>query len=175
MSSKNRLTGSLPQDKYYTPRWCIELLFQRIDFNKVNSFLEPCCGDGRIVNLLPIKDMYVDTCEIDEDIDYLQYTIGKYAFDLIVTNPPFSKSIEFLTKSLKEAKTVCYLQRLNWLGSQERKEFWNNNTPDKIFVLSKRPQFMKEMGLKSGSDSTEYAWFIWDKLGIVNGKHIEIL
>ena len=34
---------------------------------------------------------------------------------------------------------------------------------------------MKEVGLKSGSDSTEYAWFIWDKSEIVNGKNIEIL
>lgn len=95
--------------------------------------------------------------------------------DLIVTNPPFSKSIEFVIKSLIEAKTVCYLQRLNWLGSTSRKNFWNNNPPDKIFVLSQRPQFMKEMGLKSGTDSTEYAWFIWDKLGIINGNKIEVI
>jgi 23S rRNA A1618 N6-methylase RlmF len=188
MSSKNRLTGSLPQDKYYTPRWCIQLLIDRIDFSKVNSFLEPCNGDGRISKEVEIairkvhnNTILLDACEIDYGVDYLTYDIHtgiisvNKLYDLIITNPPFSKSIEFLTKSLKEASTVCYLQRLNWLGSQERKEFWNNNTPDKIFVLSKRPQFMKEMGLKSGSDSTEYAWFIWDKLGIVNGKHIEIL
>lgn len=173
MSSKNRLVQSLPQDKYYTPRWCIKLLTDRIDFSKVRSFMEPCVGDGRILEFIPngIAKWY---CELDRGIDYLTHPI-QYKDDLIITNPPFSLSIPFLTKSLQEAETVCYLQRLNWLGSQERKDFWNANTPDKIFVLSKRPQFMKEMGLKSGTDSTEYAWFIWDKLNIVQGKHIEVL
>lgn len=172
MSSKNRLVKSLPQDKYYTPRWCIELLVNHIDFSKVITFMEPCAGDGRIMKYIPdrVTKWY---SEIDTGTDYFKATVGNV--DLIITNPPFSKSIEFLKKSLLEAKTVCYLQRLNWLGSQQRKKFWNDNTPDKIFVLSKRPQFMKEMGLKSGSDSTEYAWFIWDRLGIVNGKHLEIL
>lgn len=184
MISKNRLTGSLPQDKYYTPRWCIELLVNRIDFSKVRTFLEPCKGDGRIIDFIPkttkatpIFGVGIYWCEIDEGKNYLNTIYGPMEpfFDLIITNPPFSKSIEFLTKSLEEASTVCYLQRLNWLGSQQRKDFWSKNAPDKLFVLSKRPQFMKEIGLKEGTDSTEYAWFIWDKLGIVNGKHIEIL
>lgn len=173
MSSKNRLTKSLPQDKYYTPRWCIELLVNRIDFSKVTTFMEPCAGDGRILEYIPSR-IVKWSCEIDRGIDYLTHPI-EFRDDLIITNPPFSLALQFLKKSLKEAKTVCYLQRLNWLGSQERKDFWNANPPDKIFVLSKRPQFMKEMGLKAGSDSTEYAWFIWDGLGIVKGKHIEIL
>ena len=34
---------------------------------------------------------------------------------------------------------------------------------------------MKEMGLKSGTDSTEYAWFVWDKMNIVRGNYIEVL
>ena len=94
---------------------------------------------------------------------------------MIITNPPFSLSIEFLNKSLIEANTICYLQRLNWLGSGIRKEFWNLNIPDKLFVLSKRPQFKKELGLGSGTDATEYGWFIWDKLNIIEGNHIEVL
>lgn len=175
MSSKNRTTISLPQDKYYTPKWCIDLLVKRIDFSKVNKFLEPCAGDGRILDFIP-NNIFKFYTELDSGTDYFNFEVEQqYDYDLIITNPPFSKSIEFLTKSLYEAKTVCYLQRLNWLGSKTRKDFWNTHIPDKIFVLSKRPQFMKEMGLKSGSDSTEYAWFIWDKLNIVKGKYIEIL
>ncbi len=172
MSSKNRLTKSLPQDRYFTPQYVIDLIINRIDFSKVNSFIEPCAGDYRVLNSVPdnVAKFY---CELDIGKDYL--TTELPSVDLIITNPPFSKSLEFIEKSLKEAKTVCYLQRLNWLGSKQRSEFWNTNPPDKIFVLSKRPQFMKEVGLKSGSDSTEYAWFIWDKSGIVNGKNIEIL
>jgi hypothetical protein len=173
MSSTGRGGVKLDQDKYYTPIWCVEKLISKIHITEIKSFLEPCKGDGRILTYIP-TDITRDWCELSDDKDYLTF-IPSMEYDLIITNPPFSLSIEFLTKSLKEAKTVCYLQRLNWLGSKTRKDFWNTNTPDKLFILSQRPQFMKEMGLKSGSDSTEYAWFIWDKLGIVNGKHIEIL
>lgn len=172
MSSKNRKIKSLLQDKYYTPRYCIELLIKRIDFTKVNSFLEPCKGDGRILEYIP-NDILKYYAELDDGIDYLNTDFSQV--DLIITNPPFSLSLEFINKSLKDGKTVCYLQRLNWLGSKSRKDFWNSNTPDKIFILSKRPQFIKEMGLNSGTDSTEYAWFIWDKLNIIKGKYIEVL
>jgi len=174
MSSTGRGGVKIEQDKYYTPRWCIELLIERIDFTKVNTFLEPCKGDGRILEYIP-KDVVSSWYELDYGEDYFISPLQPNYWDLIITNPPFSKSIEFLDRSLLQAKTVCYLQRLNWLGSKTRKDFWNANTPDKIFVLAQRPQFMKEMGLKSGSDSTEYAWFIWDKLNIVKGKHIEVI
>lgn len=172
MSSKNR--GSIPQenDYYPTPISAITPLLDRIDFSRVTTFLEPCCGDDRILNLIP-EDKIKFWTEISKGKNYFDYKFED--IDLIITNPPFSIAIEFIQKSLKEAKTVCYLQRLNWLGSRQRKDFWNTNPPDKIFVLSKRPQFKRELNLGNGSDSTEYAWFIWDKLNIVNGSNIEVL
>ena len=172
MSSKNR--GSIPQenDYYPTPISAITPLLDRIDFSRVTTFLEPCRGDDRILNLIPESKIKF-WAEISKGRNYFDYKFED--IDLIITNPPFSIAIEFLTKSLSEGKTVCYLQRLNWLGSKARKDFWNSNPPSKIFVLSKRPQFKRELGLGNGSDSTEYAWFVWDKLNIVKGNNIEIL
>lgn len=159
-------------DYYPTPRECIIPLLEYINFGRVRTFLEPCKGDGRILDLIP-NNINKFWAEIDEGVDYLSTPFSN--IDLIITNPPFSLSMEFITKSLSEAYTVIYLQRLNWLGSQSRKEFWNNNTPDKIFVLAKRPQFRKELGLEKGTDATEYAWFVWDRLNIVKGKHIQVI
>jgi hypothetical protein len=164
----------IDQDNYPTPLYSIYPLLERIDFSKVTSFLEPCAGDHRILKAIP-TDIFQDFCEIREGIDYLSSEYSEKEFDLIITNPPFSLSIDFVQKSLYEGKTVCYLQRVNWLGSKMRKDFWNSNPPDKIFVLSKRPQFRKELGLEGGTDSQEYAWFIWDGMGIVKGNHIEVL
>lgn len=161
----------LEHDFYPTPLYSFQPLLDRIDFSNINSFLEPCKGDGRILNKINCKNKY--WAEIREGVDYL--TTPFSPVDLIITNPPFSLSLEFLEKSLTEAQTVCYLQRLNWLGSQKRQTFWNNHIPDKLFILAKRPQFKKELGLGGGTDSTEYAWFIWDKLNIVRGNHIEII
>ena len=97
--------------------------------------------------------------EIQKGKDYLKVN---FKSDLIVTNPPFSLALEFLEKSLREAEVVVYLLRLNFLGSQKRKPFWEKNPPSHIFVLSKRPSFTGK-----GTDATEYAWFVWDKKGAI--------
>lgn len=174
MSATNRhKTDRQPKDRYPTPLYTLEPLFERIDLGKVKTFLEPCKGDGRIIDKFIPDHIDVSWCEIEEGKDYFEHTFEN--IDLIVTNPPFSISMPFIIKSLTEAKTVCYLQRLNWLGSQKRRDFWNNNIPDKLFVLENRPHFLKELGLKGGTDATEYGWFIWDGLGIVEGKHIEVI
>lgn len=189
MSSTGRGTKRIDKDNYPTPLYSLTPMIERINFTNVQSFLEPCKGDGRILNLIPDNVRSKLWCEIREGSDYLKAPL--FNIDLIVTNPPFSISIPFLEKSLQEAKTVCYLQRINWLGSDKRKDFWNTHTPDKLFVLSKRPAFIKEYlkllspeeaaeyleskKSKSSTDSSEYAWFIWDKLDIVRGKHIEVL
>lgn len=162
----------LDNDFYPTPIDTLTPLINKVDFTNIKTFLEPCKGDGRILNLIPDNiDKY--WAEIQLGKDYL--TTPFKNIDLIITNPPFSISLEFIKKSLTEAKTICYLQRLNWLGSKKRKDFWNNNTPDKLFVLSQRPQFRREAGFGNGTDSTEYAWFIWDKLNIIKGNNLEIL
>ncbi len=189
MSSTNRGGNRIDQDNYPTPKYVIKALTDRIDFTKVNTFLEPCSGDDRILDFIP-NHVNIFTTELRRGQDYFEH---QFDVDLIVTNPPFSLSVPFLAKSLKEAKTVCYLQRINWLGSQIRIDFWKENVPDKLFVLSKRPNFTREylktiygedvnlkkmaeeLGLSLGTDSTEYAWFIWDKLGIVNGRNIEVV
>ncbi|WP_373069854.1 hypothetical protein [Sulfurimonas sp.] len=158
MSSTNRGAVRNAHDFYATPQEPIELLLNELDLSKVSSFCEPCRGDNAILKHFAGVDR-LDYAEIREGINYLE---KDYEADLIVTNPPFSEALEFLEKSLNEAKTVVYLLRLNFLGSQKRKQFWNDNPPSHIFVLSKRPSFTGK-----GTDSTEYAWFCWDKSEVI--------
>lgn len=169
MSATNRGAVRRTNDDYQTPGWCIDLLLPHIQMDKVQSFLEPCRGQSSIYGRVNVP--YKDWCEIAEGKDYLtaEYrsmlgliTDNTPPFSLIITNPPFSLAIPFLTKSLRDAYTVVYLMRLNMLGGQLRKEFWDKNPPSHLFPLSKRPSFMGR-----GTDATEYAWFAWDRLGIV--------
>lgn len=140
-------------DYYPTPEWCYEKL--PIDFSNYKTALEPCAGDYRIAAFLEEKGLQdVRTCELQDGQDYFSYNGEKV--DLILTNPPYSLAEEFITKALKDANTVIMLLRLNFLGAQKRYNFWINNVPDTIFVLSKRPSFTGK-----GTDSTEYAWFVW--------------
>ncbi len=182
MSATNRGSVRVDQDAYQTPKWCVDLILKEIDFSSVSSFLEPCKGDGNIYNKIPEHVIKV-YCEIKEGGDYL--AAGKTFCDLTMTNPPFSLAIDFLQKSICETrKAVIYLLRLNFLGSQGRKDFWNWYKLSHLFVLSKRPAFIKICSdrknckatypldhslpcilcgskVKEGTDATEYAWFVW--------------
>lgn len=125
-------------------------------------------------------------CELSDGVDYLK---TKMPFvDLVLTNPPFSLAKEFIEKALSESDTVCMLQRVNFLGSQSRKEFWNRNPPTHLFVLANRPKFIAKCSkcknpenyqigalevcplcggkVRPQSDATEYAWFVWDKKNV---------
>jgi len=168
-----------PYDFYPTPRDVVEKLFDHYFLDGVDNetILEPCAGDGVIVEA--IKRRYpravISAIEIDathEDAlqatepdfyvlkDFLKLNNAQLnCYDWVITNPPFSLAQEFIEKSLQIAqKGVIMLLRLNFLGSQKRHNFWIKNPPDKIMVLSKRPSFTG-----NGTDSQEYAWFIWDK------------
>lgn len=189
MSRASHKIKRVPNDGYQTPKSALEPLLPYLELEDVKFFLEPCKGEGNIINL--VKPLLSENCriehtELNEGKDYFKQNFT--AVDLIITNPPFSQAMEFLEKSLKEAKTVIYLLRLNFLASQKRREFWGTYPPDHIFVLSKRPCFIWTCKIRGcgkkhpagtklcscggrvgpGTDATEYAWFVWDTAGIVN-------
>ena len=86
--------------------------------------------------------------------------------DLIFTNPPFSLAQEFIEHSMMFAPTVIMLLRINFLGSQKRYDFWQQFPPDGLCILSKRPSFTG-----TGTDSIDYAWFIWSDIKKLHGLH----
>ncbi len=164
MSATNRGSIRRPQDFYPTPDYCIDLLLPYIDLRRVHRFLEPCRGAGVIYDRIPAQ--HKEWCEISDGRDHLTARFIE-RFDLILTNPPFSLLLPFLEKSLSEASTVIYLLPLNALGSQCRCEFWNQNKPTHQFVISERPSFIKD----GKTDQCNYAWFIWDRGGLVKSAH----
>lgn len=158
MSSTNGKNKNA-NDSYQTPVGAVEALLKELRVRPTDKFLEPCRGDGNIFNRVPLRSTHKFWAEIDEGIDYLETPFDKV--DLIVTNPPFSLTEEFLRKSFSELAvggTICYLQRLNYLGAVNRLPFWAEiGFPEKTSVLVPRPKFTK-----GSTDSCEYAWFIWD-------------
>ena len=137
-------------DFYPTPMWCYENL--DIDWSKFKTAHEPCAGDGRILNWINSKGIDCSYSEITEGKDFFDWDNN---VDLIFTNPPFSLAKEFVSHSLTRAKTVFMLMRINFLGSKNRYEWWKENPPTSLFVLSSRPSFTGK-----GTDATEYAWYV---------------
>lgn len=158
MSATNRGNTERKANDYYpTPKYTVESLLDVLIMDNVQTFAEPCMGDGAIINQMDVPMKY--SAELSLGTDYFDMDFS--GVDLIITNPPFSLAIDFLIKSLSEAKSVFYLLPHSILGSKERVTFWQNNRPSHMLSLPARPSFTGK-----GTDAREYAWFAWDRLGI---------
>lgn len=150
----------LPRELYPTPQNVVTALLSHLKFRDSDHFLEPCRGTDAIWQHIALPESQKHWAEIEMGRDYLSTTFGK--MDVIITNPPFSLTEEFIEKSISELSpdgTMAYLQRVNFLGSIKRLDFWKRvGFPNKSPIIVPRPRFVG-----GGSDSCEYAWFIWDR------------
>src|SRR5690554_1562221 len=195
MSSTNRGYDRHVADYYVTPKKDVEVFLNKfIQCNKISNpeklkWLDPCCGgdkDNEVLYLSVIKEKYNPKNIIGIDIrddshadivtSYLDVD-GEiiYDNDIIISNPPFYLAEEFVKKSLeniKEGGYVIMLLRLNFFGSQKRKELFDDYMPKYCFIHRKRINFIpdsmkKQMKLNGdkvpSGDSIEYAHFVWQK------------
>jgi len=157
--SKTKKTR-IDKDNYPTPIPVVEALLDKITFRPKDRFLEPCRGVGRnIYNRVKLPNEQKSWAELDEGVDYL--TTKFSTKDVIITNPPFSLTVEFLEKAVSEMEhdgTLVFLQRVNFLGAKCRVDFWERvGFPNKTPIIIPRPRFVN-----GGSDCCEYMWMIWD-------------
>ncbi len=158
MSSTGRGAIRRDRDFYPSPSWTVKLLLNRLKFKPNDVFLEPARGDGAVYDLIELEDK--KWAELAMGIDYLDPGVDLSA-DVIITNPPFMLFEQFLVaaidRDLKPRGTVAFLLRVNALGSHMRVNFWREYPPTHMLTLTPRPSFTD-----GGTDSSEYAWFIWD-------------
>ncbi len=154
--------NTVPRELYPTPESVVSTLVKKLKLRNTDTFLEPCRGTDAIWNQIDLPDEQKQWAEIEMGRDYLETEFSEV--DVIITNPPFSLTEQFIEKSLSELShdgTMAYLQRVNFLGSIKRIDFWKRvGFPDKYPIIVPRPRFVG-----GGSDSCEYAWFIWDRGG----------
>jgi hypothetical protein len=152
MSATNRGSIREPHDFYATPHEsyrCLEPFIPRD-----GSIWEPAEGDGRIVSWLR-HQLGIDTHGGDLQKGY-NFLGDEDWHHCIITNPPYSLAFEFCQHAVKRAGHVFLLLRLNFLASKKRREWFKENEPAALIVLSERPSFTG-----SGTDATDYAWFYW--------------
>lgn len=163
MSSTNRRAVRQTDDFYVTPGWVTRSILPRLSLS--GRILEPGCGDGAIARELIVAGAAPDRIhgvEIDEGRafkclestrinmhrgDFKSFSTWAQqpgGYSLAIGNPPFSLAMDFIETSRALATTVCFLLRLNFLGSQDRAA-WHRSNPSDVFILPKRPGFVEHL------------------------------
>lgn len=203
MSSTNRGALRERDDFYETPAWATELVLPVLGGVHGRVVLDPFAGRGAILDVcaqagarrtigIEIDSMRSKRCCKAYRSVHLGDTFGLRGsrfdepFDIIITNPPYSRAREAVEWCIERAdgRPVAVLLRLPFLASLERAAFHRAHPAD-VFVLARRPSFLTpeqkkrlheealarwrdggEVGSRPtppGTDSCDYAWFVWGR------------
>lgn len=152
---------------YPTPAYATEALLARERFE--GQVWECACGQGHISTVLAAHGYSVTST----DLHYRGFGVGGVDFlgelrevDCIVTNPPYSRSLEFVLHAKRCARRkVAMLLRTLFLESARRHALF----ADTDFPLQTVYQFSKRLTLAPGTveagngGMVAYAWFVWSK------------
>jgi hypothetical protein len=175
VSATNRGGKRSEADYYPTPAWCVDRLLEAVTLPG-GAWLEPAAGQGAIVKAVNARRADVRWRVVELDARFaseLARQTGKRAVitrsfldvsprdlrasvSVVITNPPYSIAMQVIEHALSfNARFVVMLLRLNFLASAARADLMRTHAPD-VYVLPNRPSFSG-----SGTDSIEYAWFVW--------------
>lgn len=211
MSATGRSDVRVAGDVYRTPASCVVGIAPRVLVEgPFDLIIDPGCGDGAIgvalrplIGATPLLGIEIDPALAEQAratgvyskvlvADFVSWRqrlsgdLRKWPRRLVFGNPPFSLAREFTEEALYVARHVCFLLRLGWLETAERRDFHHTNPAD-VHVLPERPSFctafkcktcdrrwtkpagtpMSESGgccegakiLRTDTDATAYGWF----------------
>jgi len=161
MKGKNFSTNNTGKRKksdfYETPYSLTWLLLEHEKLE--GNILEPACGNGAISSI-------VGGVAYDKETDFLKES---NKFDIVITNPPFSLSQEFILKAKEVAnKKIIFLLPLSYLHGKKRYDnIWTDTQFPlaRIYVFTRYP-LLGEKLRKDGKHNTGmmvYAWYVWEK------------
>lgn len=114
------------RDYYPTPKAAVEPLFP---FVKGVRYIEPCAGDGRLINHLHGVAECVESYDVEPQSvtiqrrDALIYTPIK-EFDCFITNPPWDRGILHpLIDNLASIKPTWLLFDADWMHTKQSSNF----------------------------------------------------
>ncbi|MBW2691004.1 MAG: hypothetical protein JRE57_00040 [Deltaproteobacteria bacterium] len=183
MSAKGRGHQTEVEEFYPTPAVVVHALLESPLIKLPGgTWLEPCAGTGRIIRtvnefcegtLRARRDWII--CELQEQFDpHLRQLVrpgrdtiipyGDFVHrawhwpraDVLIMNPPFSLTFDFVKAGLERADWVVCLQRQGWFGTKTRSPWLAEHCPDS-FQLPWRPSFRPD----GSTDNCEYCWYIW--------------
>ncbi|WP_455172423.1 hypothetical protein [Azospirillum largimobile] len=153
-------------DFYPTPEWATYALIDNEQFS--GDIWECACGDGAMSKVLEKAGNPIESSDL-YDRGYGEHGHDFLSTDRrhsnIITNPPFNSAEGFVASGLKSAENkFALLLRLAFLeGANRANTIFSNSPPARVWVFSERITFYPKGAKVSGSGTTAYAWFVWDK------------
>lgn len=153
-------------DFFPTPEWATYALLDNEQF--AGDIWEPACGDGSMARVLATHGNRVVSSDLydrgfgEVGVDFL--TSERQA-DNIVTNPPYNAAEGFVKVGVKNSRRkFALLLRLAFLeGANRQRTIFSKCPPSRVWVFSERITFYPAGVTKTGTGTTAYAWFVWDK------------
>ncbi len=128
-------------DEFYTPSYAIKPLIQYVNKN----FTVWCPFDTSQSNI--VKDFKTNgnnviTSHIDDGLDFFNYT-PEQSFDVIISNPPYSKKFEVFQRLFDlDCKFAMLVGVVGLFESQKRFELFSSNKFE-IMWMNKRISYFK--------------------------------
>jgi hypothetical protein len=153
-------------DFFPTPAWATEALVANEAFD--GEIWECACGDGEMARVLEGAGYKVRATDLyargygETGVDFLK---ARRKTANIVTNPPYNVAEAFVAQGLKLARhKFALLLRLAFLeGANRANTIFLKHPPARVWVFSERITFYMKGAERTGSGTTAYAWFVWDK------------
>ncbi len=152
-------------DWYVEPRWAIDALLDKEQFN--GSSWDPSCGGGNIPIAMQARGLKCWASDI-ADRGYgttgLSFFDAAHMVDNIVTNPPYGVIEAYIKRALAlTTSKVAILARLALLEGIKRRAMFKSTPLARVWASSRRMS-MPPGGTdtKASGGAIAYAWFVWE-------------
>lgn len=179
MSQRNSGHARIDRDAYMTPHWVTDALIAEIGGPgqaKARTVWEPAAGTGNMVERLEAagygvvpSDIAPPDCSNWIAADFLGTDLLPFAFNDIITNPPYTHAEAFVRRALDLTQPhggrVAMLLNLDFDSAKTRWDIFGGHPAWglKIVLLDRIMWFDPEW--KEDSASGNHAWFVWDWTG----------
>ena len=155
-------------DYYATSPIAAEWLL-RIE-NLKSDIWECACGEGHLAKVFIEHGFNVRSTDLIDrgfgrgGVDFLK--TSEMWWGDIVTNPPFKHAQEFIEHGLNivpEGSKVCMFLKVQFLEGINRRSFFKEYPPKRVWVSSSRVEFGKNGNFEHRGSMLATAWYVWEK------------
>ena len=185
------MKARMGNDFYPTEEGLILALLERLPEIDGFQFIEPCAGDGHIVDALlatgrarsivsndadPARRPAGTSFHLIGDATDPAAAIWQYRPEWVVTNPPFTAAPAILPLAYEAARVgVAFLLRLTYLEPVLNRAAWLDQQRRYLAHLLVFGQPRPGFRLDGGTDSATVAWFVWTKARPAAGTEIHFV